>query len=72
MLRLEFEDLQNAAAGYANPSDLARGLIVLDAEKRPHPVGRRVGNPDERAAERFPVELHRFVEIRHRNAGVAK
>ena len=44
----------------------------VDAEEAAHALGRRVGDADQRAAEHVPVELHRPVEVRHRDADVAE
>src|SRR5688572_13709010 len=72
MVRLEGEDFEHAAAGDANPPDLVARLLVIDAEKTAHAVGRRVRHADQRTSECLPVERHRFVEIRHGDAGMAE
>src|SRR5262245_40137057 len=38
LLRLEFKDLQDAAARYANPSDLARWSVRRNLKERTHAV----------------------------------
>src|SRR5258705_2736949 len=78
-LRTELEDFEHAAAGNANPADLARRIDAADqrrhrphAEERAHALGRGIGDADERTAEHLPVELHRTVEVRDRDADVAE
>src|SRR6185503_477224 len=72
LLGLKLEDLEDAAAGDANPADLACRPIVRHAEEGADALGWRVGDADQRAAEDVPVETYRFVEIRHRDAGMAE
>src|SRR4029077_5719461 len=71
-LRLELEDLQYGSSWHANPTDLARGLSPVHAKELAGGLRGRVGDTDQRAAEHVPVELHRLVEIRHRDAAVAE
>src|SRR6185503_6790021 len=78
-LGTELEDLEHAAARHADPADLARRIDAGDerrhrphAEERAHAIGRRIGDADERTAEHLPVELHRAVEVRDRDADVAE
>ena len=78
LLRLELEDLEHGAAGTANPADLAVGSAHrersrrVDAEERPHAIGRRVGHADQRAAEDVPVKADELVEVLDSDADVAE
>src|SRR5688500_3689751 len=71
-MRLELENLEDASARHANPADFARRRIVRDAKEGAHAIRRRIRDADERAAEHFPVKLHGFVEVRHRDTGMAE
>jgi hypothetical protein len=71
-MRLELEYLQYAAAGHANPSNLACRSIVLHSKERPHSIRRGIGYTDERTAENIPVESHRLIEIRDGYPGMTE
>src|SRR6476646_1602833 len=79
-LRLEFENLEHAAAGNPYPSNFAgrrtcpelRQGVNRDLEEGSYPFRWRVGHTHQRAAKHFPVELHRAVAGGLRDSAVAE
>src|ERR1041385_270478 len=71
LLRLELEDFEHPPAGHADPADFAGRCIRGDLKERTHALGRGVGNADQWTTEDLPVELHRAVEARNSDPGMA-
>src|SRR6187200_3263496 len=72
LFRFERKNLEDTTARDANPANLAARRGPFDAEEGSNPFGRCIRDTDERTPEHLPVELHRPVEIRHRDSDVAE